>query len=117
MRIVLIAVLSILLSSCGTISSFGEQPTTNNGKAHGGCDCVPRVYGGSSIDVCVVLLSKWKESGEIVGLLLYDFPFSLVADTIVLPYSIYKQLRSGNNCPVQKPNKLRQLDGLQPPAA
>lgn len=95
-----IAILVFLqLSGCGTLGSFSEARVTPGPNAFGGCKCVPRIYGGSAIDTCVVIIGKWHDSGEVVGYLLYDLPFSMVLDTVALPYTVVKQIKDGNNCP------------------
>lgn len=45
------------------------------------------------MDIC--LLSAGGESGQAGAIALWDLPFSLVADTVVLPYTIYKQATVG----------------------
>jgi len=54
---------------------------------------IPRVYSG--------VFNDWRflTSGtEGSTLVILDMPFSFVADTLVLPYTIYGQIRYGNLC-------------------
>ena len=69
-------VVVLLLAGCMTIMTRQEP------------DLSPRVYGGTTIDLkCVVSLEAlpWN------GLCLLDLPFSLVADTLLLPLTIPEQ--------------------------
>ena len=82
-----------LFTSCSTIATLigGAHPERY--------DCsdgrfVPRIYSGVFSDVA----SLKGGTGDPL-LLIWDLPFSLVADTLVLPYTIYAQIRFGNLCP------------------
>ena len=54
---------------------------------------IPRVYSGMGNDIRF-LLGNYQDKGVTV----FDAPFSLVADTIVLPYTVYRQFQYGNLC-------------------
>lgn len=91
--LVLLALLA--LSGCSTMA------TISGGVSPEKFDCdpnysIPRIYSGIANDVRF-LRGKYTDK----GLVFWDFPFSLVADTAVLPYTIYGQLKHGNLCTKQ----------------
>ena len=96
------------LSGCGTFSTtFSNDFTTNNKlkKAKTYCDEIPRVYAGVLYDACLfnaepstrnpdVISASKRDS--VIPLVAVDLVLSCVADTLVLPYSIYEQATKGN---------------------
>ena len=54
---------------------------------------VPRIYSGTALDVWAVVSNP---PGQIGAFLFWDLPFSLAADTILLPYTTVTQIRSGS---------------------
>jgi len=87
-------VLFVALPACGSISQFGSH----NEKAG------PAIYGGVRID----LRSLWQYFAQydtVVGddtaaflglpLILLDLPLSFVADTVLLPWSLYNEIAKG----------------------
>lgn len=58
-------------------------------------DFVPRIYSGVANDLRIM---KRPPEGEML-FLITDLPFSLVVDTLALPYTICMQLAWGNICP------------------
>jgi len=80
------AVPAALLAGCATLETLQqESPRAWNGPERS----IPRLYSGTAFDF--VLLSFPNESFALL-----DLPFSLVADTLVLPWTIYTQLARGN---------------------
>lgn len=58
-------------------------------------DCtIHRIYSGTSVDVCLLRLDDAGQAGAIA---FWDLPFSFVLDTLVLPYTIYKQVTVGGS--------------------
>lgn len=60
---------------------------------------VPRIYSGVSYDICILRgkpshTSLWL--GSVPQLMLVDLALSGVLDTVVLPYTIYKQINEGH---------------------
>lgn len=56
-----------------------------------GSDCnVPRIYSGTAVDMCGLT------ADNLALFALVDLPLSLVADTLILPYTIYAQNKYGN---------------------
>ena len=94
---------SILLSGCSTIKTI--NPTYNrvevSYQGHKSyCKEIPRVYSGVSYNLCL-LYGEPNPNGTVstiygVPSFLIDSVFSLAADTVVLPYTIYNQEDKGN---------------------
>src|SRR6266702_4118968 len=77
-----------LLPGCNSLA------TVDNANHFRCDDCtIPRVYSGVSHIACL-----WSTNYKYRGLAVLDMPFSLVADTALLPYTIYTQVRYGNIC-------------------
>lgn len=90
--------------SCATVKTV--NPTDNQVDiSHRGyksnCESIPRVYSGTSYSFCL-LNSEPSEnvnkgaSINGVPLVAFDAVFSVAADTVVLPYTIYSQAKNGN---------------------
>ncbi len=89
------AALGLASAACGTTGSLPFDsprlwtfPDTQRSWT-GGDAVIPRVYGGVALDL--ELLRHPSESFALV-----DLPFSFVADTLLLPYTIQAQLRHGS---------------------
>lgn len=88
----------LLLQGCATTLSLTSE------SVKGDCDkgkSIPYVYSGISTDI----YSLSKASTDL-WLPIIDMPFSLVADTLVLPYTITQQVISGDLCFVSKANEI-----------
>ncbi|WP_431081232.1 YceK/YidQ family lipoprotein [Pseudomonas thivervalensis] len=72
----------VLLAGCSTLSEiFDDRPR-----------CGPHPYCGSSTDIEVIKAATDENAGvfrALVPLALIDLPFSLVADTLFLPYTLF----------------------------
>ena len=86
-----------LLSGCGTIRTVGGDPVALPvpKKGHESCQSISRIYSGIQYDYCFVNDDDGT-NWELWNLLFWDYPLSFVADTIVLPYTIVRQLISGD---------------------
>ncbi|MCJ2371885.1 YceK/YidQ family lipoprotein [Pseudomonas sp. RGM 3321] len=94
--------LVLALTGCGTINTTfrpdsvaGEKLT--DWKSH--CSSIPRIYGGVMLDFCELNAepkpsSPYQKSGEPEWVLL-DMGVSGIADTLLLPYTIYQQNQYG----------------------
>lgn len=84
------------LTSCATVYTFTEDVDRKfNEKDHCPEDCtVHRVYSGVSVDACIL---RTDDSGQGAAIAFWDLPFSFVLDTVVLPYTTYKQLTVGGS--------------------
>jgi uncharacterized protein YceK len=81
------------VSGCATgISLSSAEKETRCGS-----DCnVPRIYSGAAVDMCGLT------ADNLALFALVDLPLSLVADTLVLPYTVYAQNKYGD-ISVKKP--------------
>jgi len=81
-----------LATGCSTVATIAGGLAPD--KFH--CDpnyTIPRVYSGMANDIRFL-----RDGSEDGGVVIWDMPFSLVADTLALPYTIYGQARYGNLC-------------------
>jgi len=104
----LVALSYPLISGCSSISS---QLTSSQSIAKEilGSDEVPLIYGGVRVnakmaeDIFDMASSNNPEVGQAIGIgsmyLIIDLPFSLVADTLLLPYSIYRTCNADDRIP------------------
>jgi uncharacterized protein YceK len=92
------------LFGCGTFKTI--VPEDNHVFiSHGGkesyCKTIPRIYSGICFDACK-LYGEPSHSPNLgstlngIPLFLIDIPLSFVTDTIVLPYTVFKQHQLGN---------------------
>jgi len=87
----------MMLSSCMSIATLVDEDTQNMFNEPDSCpeDCtVHRVYSGTSLDICMLRTDNAGQGGAIA---FWDLPFSFVLDTLVLPYTIYKQVSVGGS--------------------
>ena len=99
----LIILLLILVSGCGTIKTL--DPAFNHVKIEykskkSYCDSIPRVYSGVAYNFCILHGDPRSgadsvESAGLIPFVLFDFIFSAVGDTVLLPYTIYAQISEG----------------------
>lgn len=95
-----------LLSACGTVNTLTKSDDEISSSLTGNdtyCEFLPRVYGGTAYDVCLLRSNpdtKYSPtgplSGPVVPFYLADTVASAVSDTLVLPYSLYAQIRYGS---------------------
>ncbi len=95
MKYALVSV-AFLLSGCGTLMT--QLPAFNRQfkKVTCGDDAphsVPRLYSGVALDIWSVVQNP---PGQVGAFLFLDIPFSLVADTVLLPYTAVKQVKRGS---------------------
>ena len=87
-----------LLSGSGTAASVWQMDADvarDLRKQKTYCQSIPRSYSGLAFDFCVLHASP-DPSGVLVPFVLLDLPLSGVLDTVVLPYTIYRQASDGN---------------------
>ena len=104
-RLILLLVAIVLLPACGTIRTLGEGPVALPvPKDDESCLSITRIYSGIQYDYCFVnddAGTNW----ELYNLLFWDYPLSFVADTVVLPYTVVRQLISGSIGVPAKPKR------------
>ena len=95
---------------CGTINTVfrADAVTSQNLKdSHSYCEAVPRVYSGASYQFCTLHaeprpeaslgdISLSSHAGALLPLTAIDFVASGVLDTVLLPYTIYRQNKDGS---------------------
>lgn len=86
---------TFLLVGCATV---GTQTTDLN--CTSSCSDIPQIYSGTAYDFCC--MTKCGSVGSSFSTL--DLPLSLIADTIILPVTIYKQITKGSICSVTEIN-------------
>lgn len=92
-RVLLPAALGLLAVGCGTVAGLIGHLDPERVACEEGA-WIPRAYAGVCGDVA--LLRSDTAEKELVWL---DLPFSLVADTLVLPWTLVTQILYGNLCP------------------
>lgn len=91
-------VLTIALSGCGTIETVSDETKAVDNLARWESDChsIPRAYSGFAYQFCN--LSGPARSGNhwSADTIFVDMGLSAIADTLILPYTGYQQLRWGS---------------------
>lgn len=103
MKGILTFLLVMFCSACATIKTL-DPPKNHVTIAHHGkksyCSEIPRIYSGIAYNLCLFYgePSKTKNLGDSlngVPLVFFDSVFSVVSDTVVLPYTITMQSKKG----------------------
>lgn len=102
-RLLVSGVLVLALSGCGTLNTVirGDGVAARSLKEiKTNCESIPRVYSGVAYDFCKLNgepapVHTWGASEGAPGAVI-DMLFSGVLDTVVLPYTIYRQRTDGN---------------------
>lgn len=119
-RFSVLLLMVLACAGCGTVNAvlLSDNTTVSNlRKADTYCEALPRVYSGVAYDFCLLhgeplilpevrneglpearrdlpVSSNHKNTGA--PLIVFDFVLSGVMDTLLLPYSIYRQVDEGN---------------------
>ncbi|MDD2058266.1 YceK/YidQ family lipoprotein [Pseudomonas sp. GD03860] len=103
MKSLALSLLPLFLTGCGTINTvFKADEVASNELARwqSHCDAVPRIYSGAILDFCALHAEPGNSSSGYgrpsAELMLVDMLLSGVADTVVLPYTLYLQSRDGS---------------------
>jgi len=110
-KVLMVMALLFLVSACGTFKSFSNNDNgkvrINSSLVNSKCDEISYLYSGVQYDFCLLHASRRNTGGHIkfdsVWFVWPDFLFSAVADTLVLPYTAYKQVVDGNLKVVKDP--------------
>ncbi|MFV3303858.1 YceK/YidQ family lipoprotein [Pseudomonas sp. NY15181] len=106
-RLLTTLVIVVGVTGCGsvrTLSSDNVAKVDDLGLRGTACgDTLPRVYGGVVYNSCVLIGDDRQRGGPISRFSLMEYPapvidmgFSAVVDTLVLPYTLYRQNRDGD---------------------
>jgi uncharacterized protein YceK len=99
-NILLLLASGLVLSGCGTINStFREDAATSRTLSERGSHCgqVPRVYGGVMYDFCVLHAPvDDRQPDTAAQFVLIDMAASGALDTLLLPYTFFRQQRDGS---------------------
>ncbi len=97
-KLAVLGAISLAVSGCGTLNTVFREDiaaTRELRKQKTYCEAIPRVYGGVAFDFCLLHAAP-DPTGVLIPLALADMALSGTLDTIVLPYTIYRQVESGN---------------------
>ena len=103
----LLVTLSVLLTGCGTavtVLQDDADAARSLRKQKTYCQSIPRIYSGLAYGFCV-LNAPPDPTGVLVPLVLLDLSLSGVLDTVVLPYTIYRQAADGNIAVYWRPGR------------
>uniref|UniRef100_A0A486XU33 YceK/YidQ family lipoprotein n=1 Tax=Rheinheimera sp. BAL341 TaxID=1708203 RepID=A0A486XU33_9GAMM len=103
MKLLLIAMI-VSLSACATVKTLTTTTSHVNIEHHGKrsyCQSIPRIYSGFSYNLCKLHGEPSRQvnlgdSFNNVPFFIIDGTFSLVADTVILPYTLYTQNKHGS---------------------
>jgi len=89
----LVLVVFVMLSclGCGTITTRYVGPNWSPPEPP-----LPRIYSGTVFDFSCFLHPEMHDTQGIGGFCLIDVPFSIIADTVILPLTIYEQIKYGS---------------------
>lgn len=104
MKLITMVLSSLMFTGCATVKTLNpkdDHVTIYNGSYKSYCSNIPRIYSGVSYDFCMANgePSTGRNTGsEINGvpLVAVDAVCSAVADTLVLPYTLIRQINEGN---------------------
>ncbi len=91
MHLVLTAFVTLACTGCGTIITRFVSPNWSPPDPK-----LSRIYSGTQFDFRCFLKPTMHETQGIGGFCLVDVPFSIIADTVILPLTIYEQIKYGS---------------------
>ncbi|PMY71033.1 MULTISPECIES: YceK/YidQ family lipoprotein [Pseudomonas] len=103
LKCALVIITAVSASGCGTINTtFRDDAVSSNKLArwHSHCDSVPRTYSGVVLDYCALNAPPRQTTGfdghPSAALIALDMGISGIADTLLLPYTVYLQNTLGD---------------------
>lgn len=104
MKTIICVIFVLLTFSCSTIKTV--EPLQNHvAISHGNnksyCKTIPRIYSGIATNICILYGESNKSAGvdattHSFHYWVIDSAFSVVFDTVILPYTIVSQLNNGS---------------------
>ncbi len=85
------ALVLFVLPGCATI--YTQNYSKNDNDVCETCMDVSRIYSGTAYDLCYIASGSPMMLYNVI-----DLPFSFVADTILLPFTVYQQHDRGSIC-------------------
>ena len=104
MKIQVVLLATLLLAGCGTVQTVvrGDEVASKSLKEYKSyCGAVPRIYSGVTYDFCMLYapLQKGRDAqvhDSAPAIVLIDAVISGALDTLLLPYTIYRQQAEGS---------------------
>ena len=102
MKLLVLGSIALTMAGCGTVTTaFREDAATvrslKANKTY--CQSVPRLYSGVTYNLCL-LNGPPNSRGDVavnnVPWTLIDIPLSGITDTLLLPYTVYRQSADGS---------------------
>nr|WP_314562114.1 YceK/YidQ family lipoprotein [uncultured Pseudomonas sp.] len=93
-----LSIAAVLLSGCGTVNSVVRKDGDTARELRlvkTYCQSIPRIYSGVAFDFCALNAAP-DPTGFLIPFVLVDIAVSAVADSVVLPLTIYRQTVDGN---------------------
>ncbi|MBM9486062.1 YceK/YidQ family lipoprotein [Pseudomonas sp. ICBG1301] len=92
-----VGLVSMTISGCGTLNTVLREDvaaTRELRKQKTYCAAIPRIYSGVAFDFCLLHAAP-DPTGVLVPFVLADIALSGALDTVVLPYTLYRQVEYG----------------------
>ncbi|WP_411390542.1 YceK/YidQ family lipoprotein [Pseudomonas sp. MPB23] len=97
-NVAVLLMVSLLSSGCGTLNTVLREDvaaTRELRQQKTYCQSIPRAYSGAAFDFCLLHAAP-DPTGRVISLVLADIALSGALDTLVLPYTLYRQVEHGN---------------------
>jgi uncharacterized protein YceK len=83
--------MTVFVPGCGTVITRAVGPNWAPPDPP-----LPRVYSGVLFDLTCLWRPEAYATDTIAGFCFFDLPLSLVADTVILPLTLYEQIKYGS---------------------
>ena len=87
----IVAFVTLSCTGCGTIMTRYVSPNWTPPEPR-----LSRIYSGTVFDFRCFFHPEMHDTEGIGGFCLVDVPFSIIADTVILPLTIYEQIKYGS---------------------
>ena len=98
MRLWIVCTLAAALSGCGTIQTVSDESKAvdNLARWESSCHSIPRAYSGFAYQFCNLNGPARSGNHWSADTIFVDMGLSAIADTLILPYTGFQQLRWGS---------------------